>query len=547
MKRLFHKLNLETEKKITYEQTHRKCFFQKDFVRMQWNRSKIPKITTELNVVQIVVMESKQHQKKIQTIMVHENIIVKQKKDGSLCWIDYENSILEIIHNTQYGEGIRLIKCFDQFEMFGDLDRLMCVLKKFTIQLEFPNHYQILKKISSNDKAEVFRIRSRKDKNDFQCKIYNKKLINATIEVTLEKELRILRRINDENVQKYIETFENQDQIIIVQELIIGGNLDQYLLKWPLLSEEKASKLFFKLFKSLAYLHSKGVMHRDLKPENIGLRLNGNLDNPCITSFGLADTVRITHDSDSDEDAPNHLFQRCGTPGFVAPEILKNQEYNCKVDVYSVGIILYYSLTGKKPFDSQNYREIIEKNEEGIVDLQPLKLTKEGIHFIESILQPDPKERITSQMALNHIWFRNEKISKLMELKVNTKMKNIQFKSPQYRQSIQNHKNLPPLLSIKQGLDQPYGSPRLSQLTSAQRSSLYTNSTHRISNLNVSFSPKDINSINSIPQSQYHSLYTKLNQPSPSLLTNSQRPSQSLSFQYPFMKQKVKHKVIDEN
>ncbi|CAK56516.1 unnamed protein product (macronuclear) [Paramecium tetraurelia] len=542
MKRLFHKLNLETEKKITYEQTHRKCFFQKDFVRMQWNRSKIPKITTELNVVQIVVMESKQHQKKIQTIMVHENIIVKQKKDGSLCWIDYENSILEMIHNAQYGDGIRLIKCFDQFEMFGDLDRLMCVLKKFTIQLE--NFRIIIKFLRRLVPMIKQRIRSRKDKNDFQCKIYNKKLINATIEVTLEKELRILRRINDENVQKYIETFENQDQIIIVQELIIGGNLDQYLLKWPLLSEEKASKLFFKLFKSLAYLHSKGVMHRDLKPENIGLRLNGNLDNPCITSFGLADTVRITHDSDSDEDVPKYLFQRCGTPGFVAPEILKNQEYNCKVDVYSVGIILYYSLTGKKPFDSQNYREIIEKNEEGIVDLSPLKLTKEGIHFIESILQPDPKERITSQMALNHIWFRNEKISKLMELKVNTKMKNIQFKSPQYRQSIQNHKNLPPLLAIKQGLDQPYGSPRLSQLTSAQRSSLYTNSTRRISNLNVSFSPKDINSI---PQSQHHSLYTKLNQPSPSLLTNSQRPSQSLSFQYPFMKQKVKHKVIDEN
>ncbi|CAD8150691.1 unnamed protein product [Paramecium pentaurelia] len=544
MKRLFHKLNLDTEKKIIYEQTHRKCFFQKDFVRMQWNRSKIPKITTELNVVQIVVMESKKHQKKIQTIMVHENIIVKQKKDGSLCWIDYENSILENIHSTQYGEGIRLIKCFDQFEMFGDLERLMCVLKKFTIQLEFPNHYQILKKINSNDKAEVFRIRSKKDKNDYQCKIYNKKLINTTIEITLERELRILRRINDENIQKYIETFENQDQIIIVQELIIGGNLDQYLLKWPLLSEEKASKLFFKLFKSLAYLHSKGVMHRDLKPENIGLRLNGNLDNPCITSFSLADTVRITDDSDSDDDTPNYLFQRCGTPGFVAPEILKNQEYNCKVDVYSVGIILYYSLTGKKPFDSQNYREIIEKNEEGIVDIQLLKLTKEGIHFMESILQSDPKERITSQMALNHVWFRNEKISKLMELKVNSKLKKIQFKSPQYRQSIQNQKNLPPLLAIKQGLDQTYGSPRLSQLTNGQRSSLYTNSTHRISNLNVSFSPKDINSI---PKQQYHSLYTKLNEPSPSLLANSSRPSQALSLQYPFMKLKIKHKLIDEN
>lgn len=61
--------------------------------------------------------------------------------------------------------------------------------------------------------------------------------------------------------------------------------------RWSLFSEEKACKIFFKLFKTLAYLHSKGIMHRDLKPENIGLRLNGNLESPCITSFGLADII----------------------------------------------------------------------------------------------------------------------------------------------------------------------------------------------------------------------------------------------------------------
>ena len=63
---------------------------------------------------------------------------------------------------------------------------------------------------------------------------------------------------------------------------MIGGNLDSYIHKFPLLSEDKACKLFFKLFKAIAYLHSKNIMHRDLKPENIILTLNGNLDYPVI-------------------------------------------------------------------------------------------------------------------------------------------------------------------------------------------------------------------------------------------------------------------------
>ncbi|CAD8060001.1 unnamed protein product [Paramecium sonneborni] len=534
MKR-FLKLNLNIDKKITYEQSHRKCFFQRDYVKMEWMQSKLPKMPSEFEIVQIVIMQNKKNTKKAYTIMMHENIIIKQKKDGSLCWIDYENSILDFINDPEYGDGIKLQKCFDEIEIYGELEKMLPLLKRYTIQLEFTQQYHFLKKINSCDKTEVFRIRSKKDRNDYQCKIFYKQLLNFTTEKQIEKEIYILRRINDENIQKYFETFENQEQIIIVEELIIGGNFDSYLQKWPLLSEEKASKFFFKLIKSLAYLHSKGIMHRDLKPENIGLRLNGNLENPCICYFGLADIVSLENDSDEENETPRYLFQRCGTPGFVAPEILKNQQYDCKVDVYSLGIMMYYSLTGKKPFDSEDYQQLLERNEEGQVDISILKLSMEGLMLIQSILKSDPDERISAQVALNHIWFKTEKLSKLMEFKAHKNIKKIQFKSLQYRKSNQNSPKLLPIVLSKQKIDQTCGSPAQRQFSNVQRNS--TNHNHhsifRITTLNGSFSPKEGFSFS---QYLYHN-----GRPcdiSPSIFAKTQRPQQSISILMPNIFQK---------
>ncbi|CAD8058072.1 unnamed protein product [Paramecium sonneborni] len=541
MKR-FLKLNLDIDKKISYEQSHRKCFFQRDYVKMEWMNSKLSKIQSEFDIVQMVIMQNKKNTKKAYTIMMHENIIIKQKKDGSLCWIDYENSILSFIKDPEFGEGIKLQKCFDEIEIYGELEKMLPLIKRYTIQLEFTQQYQFLTKINSYDKTEVFRIRSKKDRNDYQCKIFYKKLLNLTMEKQIEKEIYIVRRINEEYIQKYFETFENQEQIIIVEELIIGGNFDSYLQKWPLLSEEKASKFFFKLFKSLAYLHSKGIMHRDLKPENIGLRLNGNLENPCICYFGLADLVSLENDSDEENETPRYLFQRCGTPGYVAPEILKNQQYDCKVDIYSLGIMMYYSLTGKKPFDSDDYQQLLEKNEEGYVDISILKLSKEGLQLIENILKIDPDERISAQVALNHFWFKTEKLSKLMEFKAHKNIEKIQFKSLQFRKSQQNSPKLQPIVLSKQNIDQACSSPSSRQFSNVKRNSTNHNHNHhsifRITTLNGSFSPKEGSSFS---QSIYQN--GKQSDISPSIFAKSQRPQKSIIHLMPnIFPQKIEQK-----
>ena len=91
-------------------------------------------------------------------------------------------------------------------------------------------------------------------------------------------------------------------------------------------------------------------MHRDIKPENLLLK-DSECTQLCLVDFGLADYYNSSGD---------YLFKKCGTPGFVAPEILHGEIYNHKVDVFSAGVIMYVLLTGTFPFKSKNYEEIIK-------------------------------------------------------------------------------------------------------------------------------------------------------------------------------------------
>ncbi len=108
------------------------------------------------------------------------------------------------------------------------------------------------------------------------------------------------------------------------------------------------------LLSGVAALHEKNIMHRDLKPENIIFKTSGEL-HAVIADLGLA-----TNAND------NYLFARCGTPGFVAPEIINLKELNVKYspvcDMYSLGIIFHILLLGKSPFDGKTYEKILEKN-----------------------------------------------------------------------------------------------------------------------------------------------------------------------------------------
>lgn len=148
----------------------------------------------------------------------------------------------------------------------------------------------------------------------------------------------------------------------------------------------------------------KKIMHRDLKPDNMILKYKDKLENCTLklVDFGLATVY----------DIPEYLFKRCGTPGFVAPEVINapskaNIHYTPQCDVFSAGVIFYILLTERSPFDGKSFREILQKNKQCQINFQHPKLkgNKIALDLLEKMCVVDPEQRITANDALKHQFF----------------------------------------------------------------------------------------------------------------------------------------------
>ena len=225
----------------------------------------------------------------------------------------------------------------------------------------------------------------------------------------MQNELNIMHEIDHPNVIKMYEIYEGEKHFYVVLELLRGGELFKYICDDENFSEQTILELMRNLLQALEYLHAKKIMHRDLKPENIILKnKNGKMSEIVLADFGLSEHI----------EKKKFLFKRCGTPGYVAPEILQDEPYDTQADVFSAGIIMYIlynknfffffflfmiqysiSLTGMSTFYGDSYMEILNKNKKCIInfDFQALgcKISKNAEDLIKLMLKRNPKERVT--------------------------------------------------------------------------------------------------------------------------------------------------------
>ncbi|VDO50842.1 unnamed protein product [Haemonchus placei] len=172
-------------------------------------------------------------------------------------------------------------------------------------------------------------------------------------EDSLENEIKVLRKLRHPNIVQLYDTYEEKQYVYLVMELVTGGELFDRIVAKGSYTEKDASHLIRQVLHAVSFMHGNGVVHRDLKPENL-LYYNQDEDSKIMVSdFGLSKT----------EDS-GVMATACGTPGYVAPEVLQQKPYGKAVDVWSIGVIAYILLCGYPPFydesDANLFAQIIK-------------------------------------------------------------------------------------------------------------------------------------------------------------------------------------------
>lgn len=227
----------------------------------------------------------------------------------------------------------------------------------------------------------------------------------------LEKEIKILEeltKLQHENVVCLLDCKETTQYVYIVMEYCNGGDLADYLLQRGTLSEDTIRVFTKQICGAMKALQSKGIIHRDLKPQNILLCHDESITNPSsnditlkIADFGFA---RFLQDGVM-------AATLCGSPQFMAVEILLSKPYDCKADLWSIGTILYQCLTGKAPFQAQSpqaLRSYYEKNP-NLKPRIPPDTSAELTHLLTNLLKREPKDRISFDDFYEHPFLKPPK------------------------------------------------------------------------------------------------------------------------------------------
>ncbi|KAF5793120.1 putative protein kinase CAMK-CAMKL-CHK1 family [Helianthus annuus] len=210
----------------------------------------------------------------------------------------------------------------------------------------------------------------------------------------ITREISVMRLVRHPNVVELKEVMATKTKIFVVMEYVTGGELFAKVLKGRL-KEDVARKYFQQLISAVDFCHSRGVSHRDLKPENLLLDENGDLK---VSDFGLSSLPEHSRND-------GLLHTQCGTPAYVAPEVLRRKGYDgAKADIWSCGVILYVLLAGFLPFQDENVMHMYKKIFKAEYEYPPW-FSADARRLISKILIVDPSRRITIPAIMRSPWF----------------------------------------------------------------------------------------------------------------------------------------------
>ncbi|XP_073331093.1 serine/threonine-protein kinase DCLK2-like [Pagrus major] len=261
--------------------------------------------------------------------------------------------------------------------------------------------YQVGKVIGDGNFAVVKECVERSTGQEYALKIIDKARCCGK-EHLIENEVAVLRRVRHPSIIQLIEVDETPSQLFLVMELVKGGDLFDAITSSTKYSERDSSAMVFNLAGAIKYLHRMNIVHRDIKPENLLVcEYPDGTKSLKLGDFGLATVV----------EGP--LYTVCGTPTYVAPEIIAETGYGLKVDIWAAGVITYILLCGFPPFRSENnvQEELFDQILRGKLefpspDWDTISLPAKML--ISQMLQVNVDTRFTAEEVLSHPWVTDE-------------------------------------------------------------------------------------------------------------------------------------------
>ncbi|KAG7243752.1 hypothetical protein INR49_009514 [Caranx melampygus] len=304
-------------------------------------------------------------------------------------------------------------------------------------------YYEMGEELGSGQFAIVRKCKEKSTGVEYAAKFIKKRRLSSSrrgvSREEIEREVNILREIQHSNIITLHDIFENKTDVILILELVSGGELFDFLAEKESLTEEEATQFLKQILDGVQYLHSKRIAHFDLKPENIML-LDKNVPNPRIKliDFGIAHQIK----------AGNEFKNIFGTPEFVAPEIVNYEPLGLEADMWSIGVITYILLSGASPFLGETKQETLTNISAVNYDFDEeyfsntSELAKD---FIRRLLVKDPKKRMTIDDSLEHPWIKVIKRRGVRPEERDNKPERRRLKTTRLKEyTIKSHSSMPP-------------------------------------------------------------------------------------------------------
>uniref|UniRef100_A0A8C1HF67 Serine/threonine-protein kinase DCLK2 n=1 Tax=Cyprinus carpio carpio TaxID=630221 RepID=A0A8C1HF67_CYPCA len=296
--------------------------------------------------------------------------------------------------------------------------------------------YKIGKVIGDGNFAVVKECVERSTGKEFALKIIDKNKCRGK-EHLIESEVAVLRRVKHPNIIMLIEEVDTPTELYLVMELVKGGDLFDAITSSTKYTERDASVMVFNLAAALKYLHRMCIVHRDIKPENLLVcEYPNGIKSLKLGDFGLATVV----------EGP--LYTVCGTPTYVAPEIISESGYGLKVDIWAAGVITYILLCGFPPFRSEKnlQEDLFDQILVGHLEFpSPFwdNITDSAKDLIGHMLQVNVEARYTAEDVLSHPWITENDAA----MENNMKME-VAGKLKKHFNSVQKQSNISPGVSV---------------------------------------------------------------------------------------------------